>query len=134
MASADAGAEIGDGGTGCKTTLLQLEQADGPGVGVAVFFQAEQTAVAGSNIGAHQHGSAALEDFIKGGHVDVGQMVLEVIGAGLVDGSVHDVVHRAHRQVHAQEIAAKFDDATIGTVADQGQAQGGLPQPRFGHR
>jgi len=32
---------IGDGRVGSKTVILQLQQPDGPGVGVAVLFGAE---------------------------------------------------------------------------------------------
>jgi len=132
LARADAGAEIGDGGLGSKAALLQLEQADGPGVGIAVVFAAEQKAVGGSDVGAHQHGLAILEDLIETGDGDVAQIVAEVLGARLVDGITQDVVHRADRHVHAEKITAKFVDAAIGTVADHGPTEGDLPQPTLG--
>src|SRR5207245_8577919 len=65
LACADAAAEIGDGGVGSKAALLQLEQAVGPGVGIAVLFAVEEKEVGGSDVGAHQHGLAILEDLIE---------------------------------------------------------------------
>src|SRR5437879_12943737 len=88
LARADAGAEIGDGGVGSKAALLQLEQADGPGGGIAVVFAAEQKAVGGSDVGAHQHGLAVLEALIETSDVDVAQILAADKGARLADGIV----------------------------------------------
>ena len=44
----------------------------------------------------------------------------------LVDGVVNDVMHGANRHVDAEEIAAKFVNAEIGTVAEERQGEGGL--------
>ncbi len=85
LAGADAGAEIGDRGPGGKATLLQVEQVNAPGVGIAVVFAAFQKAVGGSHVGTHQHG-LALEDFVEAGDVHVGERLLQVIGAGPAHG------------------------------------------------
>src|SRR5207245_6029976 len=77
---------------------------------------------------------AVLEDFIEAGNVDVGELLLLVVRAGLVHRVLDDVVHRALRHVDSEQIAAKFLDAAVGTVAEQEQAEGDLPQPRLGHR
>ena len=89
-----------------------------------MVFEAEQTAVGGSDVGRHQHGLAVLEDLIETGEVNIAEIVAEVLGAGLVHGVAQDVMHRADRHVHGQEVAAKFADAAIGTVTDQGQSAG----------
>src|SRR5438445_34030 len=134
LAGTEGGAEIGDGGPGIEAALLQLEQADGPRVGIAMVLEAEQKAVGRSDVGTYQHGLAILEDLIETGDADVSQILASVIGACLVDSSTHDVVHRAERQVHAKKIAAKLGDAAIGTVADERQTKGGLPHAVCGDR
>ena len=77
---------------------------------------------------------AVLEDFIEAGNVDVGELLLLVVRAGLVHRVLDDVVHQALRHVDIEQIAAKFPDAAVGTVAEQDQAEGDLPQPGLGHR
>ena len=72
-----------------------------------------------------------MENFVEAGDVHVGEILTEVMGACLVDGAVHDVVHGADGQIDAEKIAAKFVDAAIGAVADQGQAEGDLLEPIF---
>ena len=56
------------------------------------------------------------------------------MGTGLGHGILEDVVNRADGHGDIDKIAEKFLDATHGTVADERQAQGCLPQPRFGDR
>ena len=99
-----------------------------------MVFEAEQKAVGGSDIGAHQHGPAVLEDFIQRSDIDVPQRGPQVVGTGLGHGILEDVVNRADGHGDIDKIAEKFLDATHGTVADERQAQGCLPQPRFGDR
>src|SRR5260370_28447981 len=86
------------------------------------------------NVGADKNGLAMLEDFVEAGDADVGEILVLVMQSRLVNGVVNDVGNRADRHVDAEEIAAKFVDTAIGTVADEGQAEGGLPEPIFGHR
>ena len=57
-----------------------------------------------------------------------------VVGTCLVDGVVNDVMHGANRHVDAEEIAAKFVNAAIGTVAEERQGEGGLLEPMLGDR
>jgi hypothetical protein len=42
LAGAKAAAKIGDRGVGRKSLVLQFEQANAPGVGIAVLFQTER--------------------------------------------------------------------------------------------
>src|SRR5208282_4482710 len=51
----------------------------------------------------------------------------------LVDGVADDAVDRANGHGDMEEIAAKFMDAAIGTVADEGQAEDGLLEPILGY-
>jgi hypothetical protein len=41
LTGADAGAEIGDGGVGSEAAILTFEQAEGPGVAIALIFGTE---------------------------------------------------------------------------------------------
>ena len=84
------------------------------------------------DIGADQNGLAVLEDLVEAGDADVGEILLEVVGTRLVDGVMHDVVHRAGRHVEAEDVAIKFVNAAIRTVADEGQTEGGLLEPILG--
>jgi hypothetical protein len=77
---------------------------------------------------------AVLKDLVETGDADVGEILRAVVRTCLVDGVVDDVVDRADRQVDVEEIATKLLNAAIGTVADEGQAEDGLPEPIFGHR
>jgi len=72
LTRANACSEISNGSCGRKATLLQIEEVNAPGVGIAVLSQAEQETVAGSNIRTHAHRHATLEDFIQTGDLDVG--------------------------------------------------------------
>ena len=49
---------------------MQLQQADAPGVAVAVLFLAQQVAVGGGDIDADQHRLAGLEDLVVGADAD----------------------------------------------------------------
>ena len=62
LARAKARAEVGDGGFGGEAARLQFEQANAPGVGVAMLLLAEQEAVGRTDMGARQDGFAVLEN------------------------------------------------------------------------
>ena len=134
LARANAGAEIGDRGRGSEAAVLAFEQTQGPGVAIALVFGAEQEAVGGTDVGADENGLALLEDFVETGDVHVGEILAVVVKARLVDGILHDVVDGADGHGDAEEVATKFVDATIGTVADEGQAERGLREPILGDR
>jgi hypothetical protein len=133
LASTQAAAGIGDGGVGGKATLLQFQQAHAPGVGIAMALKAEQVAIGGSDIRAHQHGLVALENFVVGTDADVGQRLLAVVGPGLGHRLAKDVEHRADRHAIGEQVAHQFHDAAQGTVTDQDQSHDQLPQPGLGH-
>ena len=84
------------------------------------------------DVSADENGLAILKNLVKARDADVGEILRAVVGACLVDGVMNDVMHGADRQVDAEEIAAKFVNAAIGTVADQGQTEGGLLEPILG--
>src|SRR5437762_2523349 len=97
-----------------------------------MFFDAQQEAISGSDIGPYQDGRA-LKDFIKGGDTDVGERLLVIEEASLGDGAAKNVMDRADRQGQVEEVTPKFDDAAQGTAADQQQGERGLLQPLPGH-
>ena len=47
-------------------------------------------------------------------------------------GAGDDVMDIAHGDGEVEEVAEQFDDATVGTVADEDQGQDQLPQPGLG--
>src|SRR5258708_13101339 len=108
LAGAKAGAEIGDRSLGSETAILTFEQAEGPGVGVALVFDAQQKAVGGPDVGANQNGSALLEDFVEAGDVHVGEILTAVVGTCLIDGVEDDVMHGANRHVNPDEPPPKL--------------------------
>ena len=71
-------------------------------------------------------GLAILKNLIEAGDADVGEILGVVVGTCLVDGVVNDVMHGANRHVDAEEIAAKFVNAAIGTVARGASRRGRL--------
>jgi len=84
------------------------------------------------DVGADQNGLTVLEDFVEAGDADVGEILRAVVGTRLVDGVMHDVVDRAGRHVDTQKIAIELVNAAIRTVADECQAESGLPEPILG--
>ena len=50
------------------------------------------------------------------------------------NGAVHDVVHGPQGDPIIEEVTQQFDDAAVGTMADQHQGQDQLPQPSLGDR
>ena len=107
---------IGAGGVGSEAAVLQFEQADGPGVTVALLFGTKQKAVGGRAVGADEDGLLILEDFVETAEANVGEILTEVVRPCFTDGILQDVVHGADRQVDAEEVAAKLVDATIGAT------------------
>ena len=114
---ADAGAEVGDGvRTGSEAAVLAFHQAEGPGVAVAAALRhSVKQQWSGMHVGTDENGLAILKNLIEAGDADVGEILGVVVGTCLVDGVVNDVMHGANRHVDAEEIAAKFVNAAIGT-------------------
>jgi hypothetical protein len=82
LGGAQGFAGVGDHVVGVKATLLQLQQAHPPGVGVATVFEAEQIAVAGQGVDADEHRLARLKDFIVRPDPDAAQLLSVVMFAG----------------------------------------------------
>jgi hypothetical protein len=97
---------------GFKATLLQLQQAHPPSVGVATVFEAEQIAVAGQDIDAAKHWLACLKDFIVCPDTDAPQILSVVMFLGWGDGGLDDIEDRAQRHVVVEEVTQQFEDAT----------------------
>src|SRR5580704_15630293 len=134
QARLDGGAKIRDEGAGGQAAISSLEQTNPPGLAVAALFAAKQKAVGGFDVGGHEHRLAVLIDFIETGVGNVGEIRHSVVRASLVDGGMDDVVHRANGQERIEKIAAKLEDAPIGTMATESQTQSDLPEPVLGDR
>src|SRR5258708_39301061 len=119
----DAVGEVGDSGIGSEATVGQLEQADAPGLGIAVIFAAEQKAEGGSDIGAHQHGAAVLEDLIESGETHVGEILLAGSIAGPRPPVLVGVVYPCHPPPHPLKITPTLDPAPTRKAAAHGQGE-----------
>jgi len=113
---------------------LQLQQADAPGVGIAVFLQTKQIAVGAISVGPPQDGLSALEDLIVDADADGGQVLLVVELSRLGDGLVDDGVDLPDGNRVVEEVPQELDDAAHGAVADQDQSEGQLLEPGLGDR
>ena len=69
-----------------------------------------------------------------GPDADGGEILLGVDAASGGDGLVQDVMDGPHGQREVEEVVQEFGDAAEGTVADEGEAEDELPQPRLGDR
>lgn len=78
-----------------EATLGQLQQSHAPGIGIAMFLDAEQVTVGRGDIGADQHGLTGLENLVVGGDADGGEILLVVEVACRADGLEQDVVDRS---------------------------------------
>jgi hypothetical protein len=63
-------AKVSDGSLRCKTPVLQFEQTDRPGFGVAVLLHAQQVAIGRGDVGPDEYRLAALKDFVVGTDAD----------------------------------------------------------------
>jgi hypothetical protein len=125
-------ASIGDGGVGSQTLILQLQQTDAPCIGVAVFFEAEQVAEGGLDIGPDEDWLAILKDFIVGTDADGGQVDLGVDVASVFDGIVEDIVDGADGQRCVETVVEGSHDAAIGAVAVEAKGESELSEPLCG--
>ncbi len=83
---------------------------------------------------SHQHGATRLEDLVVGPDADGGEILLGVDAASGGDGLVQDVMDGPHGQREVEEVVQEFGDAAEGTVANEGESEDELPQPRLGDR
>ena len=79
---------VGDGGVRAKTVVLQLQQPDAPGVGVAVFFETEQVAERRRHIDTDENRLPVLKDLVVRADADRGQIVVCVVIPGQLNGGV----------------------------------------------
>ena len=103
---AQAAAEIGNGGVRSETAVAQFQQAHAPGYGIAVFLLAQQITIGGEDVGTHQNGSSALEDFVMGADADVGQILPGVVVPCCGHAGMNDVVDLADGERIVHFIAA----------------------------
>ena len=71
---------VGDRVVRGQALVEQFQQAHAPRRLVAVIFNTQQVAIRRIDIGADQHGLAALEDFVVGPHANVRQVLPIVNG------------------------------------------------------
>src|SRR3954466_10435142 len=134
MPGAESRAEIGDGGLGSEAPVDQFEEAQPPGVGVAMLFLAEQVTVGGLGVDADEDRVTGLEDLVIGTDADAGQVLAKVDLTGGGDGLVDDVVNRPDGEVVIEEVAEQFGDAPERTVTDEDQGEDELADPGLGDR
>ena len=77
-------AGIGDGGLGPQPAVGQLQQADAPGVGIAVLLEAEQVAIGRGGIDPDQHRVAGLVDLVMSADADSRMDEARIVGAAAV--------------------------------------------------
>ena len=112
--------------------VLQLQEPDAPGIGVAVLFEAEQVAERGRHIDPDKHRLCVLEDLVVSADADRGQVAVGIVLACVLDGGVDDCVDVAQREVVVEEVVEEFDDAAERTMPDENQTECELADPAFG--
>ena len=114
-----------------KALVLEFQQSGTPRVAIAMFFQTEQIAVGGLDIGSHKHRPPTLENLIVGADADGGQVLLMIVQTAHMDCLLEDVVDLADRNWPVQQIVQLADPAK-GAMADQRQPEDGSVQPLLG--
>ena len=61
---------IGDGPLGLEALIHQIEQADAPGVGIAMVLQTQQKAIGRVGVDTHEHRLLGLENLVEGSIAD----------------------------------------------------------------
>jgi len=120
---------VGDRMSWTEPAGLELLETSGPSVGVAVILGGEQIAVGRVSAHSNENGLARLEDLVMGTDPDLGEILTSIDDAGLLDGGMEDVEHRAQRDVVVEDIAEEFDDAPQRAMADQDEGDNELAQP-----
>lgn len=132
MSGPQGEATIGDGSFGVEAALNQFQQADPPGVGVAMLFLTQEIAVGGIGSDADQDGISGLEDLVVQANADSRQIGLSVVALDQGHGAVEDIEDRAHGEVLVEEVPEQFDDPPEGAMADQSEGQNELSNPGLG--
>jgi hypothetical protein len=70
LTGAETSPGVGDGCLGIEALRNQIEQADAPGVGVAMFLQAKQVAIGRGCVDTHEYRLAGLENLVVGSDAD----------------------------------------------------------------
>ena len=70
LTGAETATCVGDGCLGIEALIDQIEQADAPGVGVAMFLQTKQVAIGRGRVDTHEHRLAGLENLVVGSDAD----------------------------------------------------------------
>ena len=114
---------VGDRRLGTEASILKLQQADAPRLGVAMLFQAQQIAIGGLHVGSDQHGLPALENLVVGTNADTRKVLLTVVQSRLLNCALKNIMDRANGNGVVQEVSEELADSANGTVADQCQPQ-----------
>jgi hypothetical protein len=111
LSGAEPLAGVGDGRLGLEALVLQLQQPDAPGVGVAVIFDAQQVAVVGIGVDPDQHRPAALKDLVVGADADAAEVLLLIARPALLDRRLKHVVDRADRDGVIEHVGEQLHHA-----------------------
>ena len=108
---------------GMEASLLEFQEAERPRVAVTLILPAQQVAESGIDVGPHQHRPPTLENLVMGADSYAGQVLLTVVGAGLFNRALQDVVNLADGDGIIEQVTKELTDSADGTVTDQGQPQ-----------
>ena len=133
LTGAETAAGVGDGCLGIEALIHQLQQADAPGVGIAMLLQTQQIAIGRGGIDTHEHRLAGLENLVVGS--DRGRRAKSTLRLIARAGSTAlatmlCTVPREMRQ--SKRSRSSSTTARYGAVANQHQGQDQLTQPRLG--
>jgi hypothetical protein len=92
---AQTGACIGDGRLGIEALIHQLEQADAPGVGIAMFLHTQQKAIGRVCVDTREHRLLGLENLVEGSIADASQVDTPTDSPSRFHRAAHDIMHRA---------------------------------------
>src|SRR5262249_41677954 len=98
-------ARVGDHEVRVKTTLLQFQQAQAPGVRVSMLFETEQITIAGPGIDPDEHRLAGLENLVMGADPDAAKVLSFVYLASRGDRGLENIEDAAQRHAVVEQIA-----------------------------
>jgi hypothetical protein len=96
---------VGDDCFGIEALIDQVQQADAPGVGVAMFLQAKQIAIGRGRVDTHQYQLAGLKYLVVGSDPDASYLDTTADRSSWSTGAANDVVHRAQCDTAVKEVA-----------------------------
>jgi hypothetical protein len=79
------------------------------------------------HVDADQYRPAVLENLVMRADADSGEVLAQVVGAGLLHGLLQDGMHRAHGDRSVDHVGKELRHAAERTVTGQGQAEDRLP-------